>query len=120
MSTSKNPVQSPNEGAPGEELAREVCLCFHVSLSKLVNFARRNRPKVVAQMSECHGAGSGCGWCRPELARIMHAIAADPDVIPALSASRREYEEGRRAYGQQSGANSIVIAGEEPLADALE
>jgi bacterioferritin-associated ferredoxin len=58
-------------------LDREVCLCFHVTKRKLVNFARNHQPKHVSQMSECFGAGTGCGWCRPFLAGIFNQARSE-------------------------------------------
>ena len=49
----------------------ELCLCFHVSQRKVVNFIRIEKPKRPAQLSECFGAGTGCGWCRPFLERLF-------------------------------------------------
>src|SRR5882724_9118208 len=49
----------------------ELCLCFHVSQRKVVNFIRVEKPKRPAQLSECFGAGTGCGWCRPFLERLF-------------------------------------------------
>ena len=51
----------------------EVCYCYHVSLRKLMNFARRERPSHDAMMAECLGAGTGCGWCVPFLSQIAEA-----------------------------------------------
>ena len=49
-----------------------VCLCFRVSLRKLVNYMEREQPTVASQLSECLGAGTGCQWCVPYL-RGLHA-----------------------------------------------
>ena len=49
----------------------ELCLCFHVTKRKVVNFIRIEKPKRPAQLSECFGAGTGCGWCRPFLERLF-------------------------------------------------
>jgi NAD(P)H-nitrite reductase large subunit len=70
-----------------------VCYCFRVSLRKLVNYARRERPARVSRMSECLGAGTGCGWCIPFLERIW----TDPDDV-ALTVDPETYAEERRAY----------------------
>jgi len=61
----------------------EVCLCFHVSLRKIRTFLRRERPKAASQISECLGAGTGCGWCVPflkELHRQCEEGEAEPDI----------------------------------------
>ena len=50
---------------------QEVCLCFHVSLRKLQAYLRNERPRLASQLSNCHGAGTGCGWCRPYLERLF-------------------------------------------------
>ena len=49
----------------------ERCLCFHVSRRKVIQFIRVNRPTVPSQLSECYGAGTGCGWCRPFLEKLF-------------------------------------------------
>ncbi len=74
-----------------------VCHCYHVSLRKLVRFARRKRPARASQLSECLGAGTGCGWCIPLLQRI-HAWATDgrPDKS-TWPADLAEADAGRNA-----------------------
>lgn len=72
----------------------QVCLCFHVSKRKVVNYCRREKPPVVSLISECLSAGTGCGWCVPFL-RKLHAqvMAGEPDpdlpVSPEAYATRR-------------------------------
>jgi len=58
------------------DLDDEICLCFHVTKRKLVNFARIEKPRRAGQMSECFGAGTGCGWCRPYLEHVFRASVA--------------------------------------------
>ncbi|MDH3592185.1 MAG: (2Fe-2S)-binding protein [Planctomycetota bacterium] len=70
-----------------------VCYCFRVSLRKLVNYARRERPAVASQMSRCLDAGTGCGWCIPFLTRIWR----DPDAVD-LDVTPDEYAARRAAY----------------------
>ena len=53
------------------ELDDELCLCFHVTRRKVVNYLRVEQPKRVGQLSDCFGAGTGCGWCRPFLQRLF-------------------------------------------------
>jgi len=70
-----------------------ICYCFRVSLRKLVNFARRERPQRASQMSLCLDAGTGCGWCIPYLVKIWKdpegvRIDEEPD---AYAASRMAY-----------------------------
>jgi len=54
------------------------------------------------------------------LARIVEEVASNPDATPRLELTSLQYEEGRRVYRQESGAGGSLVAGEEPLADALE
>ena len=49
---------------------QKVCLCFDVPLRKLISFVRVEKPAAASQLSDCFGAGTGCGWCRPWLERI--------------------------------------------------
>jgi len=53
------------------QLDDELCLCFHVTKRKVINFLRIERPRRAGQLSECFGAGTGCGWCRPYLRRLF-------------------------------------------------
>ena len=50
---------------------REICLCFSVYENKIRKFCRLNNPKFASLISECFGAGTGCGTCIPELERIF-------------------------------------------------
>jgi NAD(P)H-nitrite reductase large subunit len=72
----------------------DICYCYHVTLRKLVNYARRERPSVASLMSECLGAGSGCGWCVPYLKRIW----SDPDDARLQEIEPEEYGAERSAY----------------------
>jgi bacterioferritin-associated ferredoxin len=49
----------------------ELCLCFHVSWRKIINYARIHRIRIPSQLSECQSAGTGCGWCRRSMERII-------------------------------------------------
>jgi bacterioferritin-associated ferredoxin len=55
------------------ELDDELCLCFHVTKRKVINYLRVQRPVAASQLSQCFGAGTGCGWCRPFLERLWKA-----------------------------------------------
>jgi bacterioferritin-associated ferredoxin len=76
------------------DLDAKICYCFHVSRRKLVNFMRQRHPKVPSQLSECGGAGTGCGWCIPFLKQIFHqgkpgAAAELEQLTPEEYARRR-------------------------------
>ncbi len=80
----------------------EICLCFHVSRKKLVNFVRVERPQRASQLSQCFGAGTGCGWCRPFLEAIFRAETEGnlPDQrLNTLTAD--EYARLRKKYRKQ-------------------
>ena len=97
------------------ELDDELCLCFHVSQRKVRNFIRVERPARPGQLSECFGAGTGCGWCRPFLRRLFdEAVArgetlADPNAWTDESLqsceelSSREYARKRTDYVKAGG-----------------
>ncbi|MFO0972742.1 MAG: (2Fe-2S)-binding protein [Phycisphaerae bacterium] len=83
----------------------QICYCYHVSLRKLVNFARRERPERASRMSECLGAGTGCGWCIPILQRIHRDCAdratyADGQTVSGLPETADEYAAARQTYLQ--------------------
>jgi bacterioferritin-associated ferredoxin len=67
----------------------ELCLCFHVTRRKVRQFIRTQRPKLASQLSECYSAGTGCGWCRPFLKRMLEAEIpsstlpdSEPETLP--------------------------------------
>ncbi len=43
------------------ELDDELCLCFHVTKRKVINYIRVEKPSRPGQLSDCFGAGTGCG-----------------------------------------------------------
>jgi NAD(P)H-nitrite reductase large subunit len=75
---------------------REICICFHVSARKVVNFIRLEKPQRASQLSECFGAGTGCGWCRPYLEQLFAAVSeGHPNVhLP----THDEYADGRSQH----------------------
>jgi len=79
------------------DLDATICYCFHVSKRKVVNFTRQNRPKRASQLSECFGAGTGCGWCVPYLIRIHQEIVAG-DAVESDDISSAQYEAMRAKY----------------------
>lgn len=80
------------------ELDDELCLCFHVTKRKVVNFLRVEKPKRVAQLSDCFGAGTGCGWCRPFLERLFQQAAVERGDLDAPLPTAAEYEQSRAQY----------------------
>jgi bacterioferritin-associated ferredoxin len=79
------------------DLDAKICYCFHVTRRKLVNFLRIEKPRVPSQLSQCGGAGTGCGWCIPFLKQLHEqAVAGSVTELETLSAA--EYERRRAAY----------------------
>jgi NAD(P)H-nitrite reductase large subunit len=76
----------------------KVCYCFHVTRAKLEKFVRLHRPRVPSQLSECGGAGTGCGWCVPFLRQIFRkgTGAGAADELEAVTPE--EYERRRAEY----------------------
>ena len=79
---------------------QDICLCFHVSRRKINQYIRVHKPKVATQLSECFGAGTGCGWCRPYLRKMLEQInAGQPVTLPPAekyTADRKEYRRLKR------------------------
>lgn len=74
----------------------DLCLCFHVSRRKVIQFIRAEKPKLASQLSECYGAGTGCGWCRPFLKRLLESENPDSERLP----QDQEYARSRAQYRQ--------------------
>jgi NAD(P)H-nitrite reductase large subunit len=94
------------------ELDDELCLCFHVSKRKVINFLRVERPQRESQLADCHGAGTGCGWCRPFLKKLFEAAqagsAANADLPDASNYARGRGDYVRAGKGTPpSGATPI-------------
>jgi bacterioferritin-associated ferredoxin len=84
------------------ELDDELCLCFHVTKRKVINFIRVEKPSRPGQLAECFGAGTGCGWCRTYLRRLFdehHGQSAAAEQEPSAA----EYARGRARYVRAGG-----------------
>ena len=79
------------------EIDAKVCYCFHVSKRKILSFIRHEKPKVACMLSECAGAGSGCGWCVPFLKQI-HAQCLESGSANLEILHSDDYAKGREAY----------------------
>ena len=73
-----------------------VCLCYRVSLRKIVNYMNREHPRVPSQLSECLNAGTGCHWCVPFLKRL-HGQWQNGET-PDLPVSPQDYADRRSRY----------------------
>lgn len=81
------------------DLDDPLCLCFHVSKRKIVNYIRVHRPRRASQVSGCGGAGTGCGWCIPYLQRIFQELTEAGELAPD-ELTPQEYAQGRKAHIQ--------------------
>lgn len=79
----------------------EVCLCFHITKRKIVNFIRVEKPKVVSQVAECGGAGTGCGWCRKYIGTLFDQRL--DDASDASDPSPESYAAARSQYVRDGG-----------------
>jgi NAD(P)H-nitrite reductase large subunit len=98
------------------DLDAEVCYCFHVSRRKLENFVRRTKPQVPSRLSECGGAGTGCGWCIPFLKRLFRATADEVNELDRLTPE--EYAAQRAEYVRAG--HGTPAAGATPLPPVTE
>lgn len=76
------------------QLDDTICYCFHISKRKIVNYLRVHKPKVASQLSNCGGAGTGCGWCVAYLKRMF----AQQQTLAEDQLSPSEYARQRAAY----------------------
>ena len=96
------------------ELDDELCLCFHVTKRKVVNFIRVEKPVRPGQLSECFGAGTGCGWCRPFLERLFND-AAEQQLTERDEPTADDYRRMRSKYVR--GGGGTPPAGATPIDD---
>lgn len=80
----------------------ELCLCFHVSLRKVQNYIRLEKPRRAAQLADCYGAGTGCGWCRPFLQRLFDQAVANGETTSLLPTTA-DYAQMRAKYVRDGG-----------------
>ena len=95
---------------PVSDQDQEICLCFHVTRRKIENFIRLEQPRRAAQLSECFGAGTGCGWCRRYLIALFESAQADGEStlsevqIPVAA----DYAKMRRHYRKTLNSDSAA------------
>ena len=82
------------------DLDAKVCYCFHISRRKLLNFMRIERPRVAIKLSQCGGAGTGCGWCVPFLKQLFQQSGTtELDQLDAADYAHRRAEYIRAGKG---------------------
>ena len=82
------------------ELDDPVCLCFRVTKRKLLAFLRTQNPQVASRLSECGGAGTGCGWCVPYLKKLFEDRELDTTAAEYAQRRERYRETGVRPVDQ--------------------
>ncbi len=95
------------------QLDDEVCLCFHVTKRKVLNYLRVERPRRASQLAGCFGAGTGCGWCRQALERYFEANRQGHE--PGEEPTANQHAQDRAAYIRAGGGTPP--AGATPLPD---
>jgi bacterioferritin-associated ferredoxin len=80
------------------DLDDKICYCFHISRRKLVNYCRIDKPRVPSQLSQCGGAGTGCGWCIPFLKQIFRQAVEGGATEELEQLTPEEYERRRAEY----------------------
>ncbi len=96
------------------ELDDTICYCFHVSKRKIVNFIRIHKPRRPSQVSQCGGAGTGCGWCVSYLKRYFNEASGEESGADAITPE--EYAQQRAEY--IAAGNGTPPAGAIPLHDS--
>lgn len=91
----------------------KICYCFHISRRKLVNFCRLDKPRVASQLSQCGGAGTGCGWCIPFLKKIFKEYLDGLADSELEAMTPEQYAQARAAYIKAG--HGTPAAGAEPL-----
>jgi len=68
---------------------------------KIEAFCRREKPKVISLVSQCMGAGTGCGWCIPFLKEIRREVLEGGAHFDLPT--REEYLVKRKLYHREIG-----------------
>ncbi|MCX7665521.1 MAG: (2Fe-2S)-binding protein [Gemmataceae bacterium] len=90
-----------------------ICLCFRISRRKLAKFVRFHKPKVPSQLSECGGAGTGCGWCIPYLRMIFEQETKGGGIVSGLDMiTEEEYASGRSEHINTGKGKPPKLSGE--------
>lgn len=84
---------------------QDLCLCFHVKRRKIEKFIQHQKPKRPSQISECYGAGTGCGWCRPFLEKLWQKAQPDSQSTEDLPTAQ-QYAQERLKYLNEKNKDS--------------
>lgn len=67
-----------------------------------MNYVRIHKPRVASQISECGGAGTGCGWCVRFLKTYFESTKAG-DSAAEENLTAEEYARQRGEYIRKGG-----------------
>ena len=98
------------------ELDDELCLCFHVTKRKVINYIRVEKPARPGQLSDCFGAGTGCGWCRTYLRRLFDEARGQAAAEAGANRPPRNTPAARAKYVRAGGGTPPP--GATPIDDA--
>ncbi len=93
----------------------KLCYCFHITQRKILNHLRVCKPRVPSQLSDCGGAGTGCGWCIPFLKKHFEQWKQGEETAVAMSAD--DYAAARADYVRDG--KGKPPSGAEPLPDGV-
>jgi bacterioferritin-associated ferredoxin len=105
--------------SPPVDLDDTLCYCFHISQRKVVNHIRIHQPRRASQLTDCGGAGTGCGWCVPFLKRLFEQAQSGP-AAGETGLTAAEYAQQRAAYiraGRGKPAAGAIPLPDEPAAE---
>ena len=101
------------------DVDKHLCLCFHVSWRKVINYIRVHRVRVPSQLAECQSAGTGCGWCRKAMKRLVEKSRDSMPDAEDLQAWLNEQYPNSRDYAQ--GRQEHIASGKgKPPSNASE
>lgn len=60
-----------------------ACLCYPHTFAELKLLAEQNDWQTAADITTAVGCGSGCGLCRPYLARMLETGETAFDILPS-------------------------------------
>ena len=60
----------------------QACICYARTFADLKRLAEEQRLETVNEITEATGCGSGCGLCRPYIARMLKTGETAFPVLP--------------------------------------
>jgi bacterioferritin-associated ferredoxin len=65
-----------------EELPVRACLCYHTTFARLKQIAQERRLSTLEEIARATGCGTGCGLCRPYIARMLMTGEVAFPILP--------------------------------------